>query len=418
MPEIVKEITCKAPINIAVIKYWGKRDEELVLATNASLSVTLSTDKMYSQTTARASPSYTADQLILNGSSEGKAVSGRIQRCLRELRAKRQLLESRLPSLHHHEGNHLHSTPLSTWPLCIESINSFPTAAGLASSASGLACLVYAVAQLYHLLENEVMSLEELSAIARLGSGSACRSIFGGYVKWNVGERGDGADSIAVQVAPKNHWPEMRALILIVNAGKKDVSSTDGMQLTILTSPLFQHRLRIVPERMQQMETAIIQKDFASFAELTMRDSNQFHAVCLDTYPPITYLNDTSRAIMRLISMLNHECGMKAAYTFDAGPNAVIYLLKEHVAMVMDLLLSYFPAPNSSSSDYLDLDDFQRDHVPLNLPPFSSPPSTTTPLLSTTSILREKFPNFNTKNCEVKKIIYTSVGDGPFVVSQ
>ena len=114
---------------------------------------------------------------------------------------------------------------ISNYNLCI---------AGLASSASGLACLAYTLAHAYELLENnasEASSLEiltDLSKVARVGSGSACRSLFGGYVKWEMGMHADGEDSAAVQVAPRSHWPEMRALILVVNDATKDVSSTAG----------------------------------------------------------------------------------------------------------------------------------------------------------------------------------------------
>jgi diphosphomevalonate decarboxylase len=109
---------------------------------------------------------------------------------------------------------------LLEWKVHIESENNFPTAAGLASSASGYACLVFAFAQLYGLKK------QEISDIARLGSGSACRSIYGGFVHWQKGVNLDGRDSIAVQVAPASHWPDLHVLILVVNDGKKKVAST------------------------------------------------------------------------------------------------------------------------------------------------------------------------------------------------
>jgi diphosphomevalonate decarboxylase len=244
-------------------------------------------------------------------------------------------------------------------PLHIVSENNFPTAAGLASSAAGLAALVRAIADLYELPDSPA----DLSRIARQGSGSACRSLFGGYVAWNMGHKEDGSDSLAEQVAELSHWPEMRAAILVVSAAKKGVSSTAGMQSTVATSELFKHRAEnVVPVRMERMKTAIRQKDFSTFADLTMRDSNQFHAVCLDTSPPIFYLNDTSRGIIRLVEELNRVAGkVVAAYTFDAGPNAVIYYLKENEEYVMGLLKTCFEGVQgienvSTSNDVLGED--------------------------------------------------------------
>ena len=146
------------------------------------------------------------------------------------------------------------------------------------------------------------------------------------------------------KLRPASHWPEMRAAILVVSAAKKGVSSTSGMQSTVATSELFIRRAKeVIPDRMNRMKEAIKQKDFSTFAELTMKDSNQFHAVCLDTFPPIFYLNDISRGIIRLIEELNRIAGKPvAAYTFDAGPNAVIYYLEENKKWIMALLKTCF----------------------------------------------------------------------------
>ena len=276
-------------------------------------------------TTACASPSFTSTQLWLNG--EPQDVSGpRQSACFNELKRLRARLESEDPSIPKLSQYHLH----------IVSENNFPTAAGLASSAAGFAALVRAIADLYKLPQSPT----ELSRIARQGSGSACRSLVGGYVAWEMGELADGSDSLAVQVAPASHWPTMRAAILVVSAAKKGVSSTAGMQATVATSSLFPQRANtIVPQRMREMLTAIAARDFPVFATLTMRDSNSFHAVCLDTDPPIFYLNDVSRNVMRVISELNRARGeIVAAYTFDAGPNAVIYYELHNQPLVLHTL--------------------------------------------------------------------------------
>jgi len=129
--------------------------------------------------------------------------------------------------------------PLSlSYKVHIASVNNFPTAAGLASSAAGYACLAYALARVYGVES-------DLSEVARRGSGSACRSLYGGFVEWQMGERADGKDSIARQVAPESHWPELRVLILVVSAEKKLMGSTAGMQSSVETSSLLRVRLAV-----------------------------------------------------------------------------------------------------------------------------------------------------------------------------
>ncbi|PMD27218.1 Diphosphomevalonate decarboxylase [Hyaloscypha hepaticicola] len=321
----VYQASTTAPVNIAVVKYWGKRDPKLNLPTNSSVSVTLSQADLRTHTTAACSSSFTEDTLLLNSSPQD--VSGaRTQACFRELRSLRAALESADPSL----------PKLSPLPLRIVSENNFPTAAGLASSAAGFAALVRAIANLYELPSSPT----DLSRIARQGSGSACRSLFGGYVAWQMGSKADGSDSVAVEVAPASHWPTMRALILVVSAEKKGVSSTSGMQITVGTSELFQRRAEVVvPKHMELMTKAIQEKDFETFGKVTMMESNSFHATCLDTFPPIFYLNDVSRAAIRVVEDINRKAGkIVAAYTFDAGPNAVIYFEEQNLALVAGLL--------------------------------------------------------------------------------
>ncbi|ATY66308.1 diphosphomevalonate decarboxylase [Cordyceps militaris] len=311
-----------APVNIAVVKYWGKRDAKLNLPTNSSISVTLSQADLRTLTTASCATAFAEDSLTLNG--ELSDISGaRTQACFRELRARRAALEASNAAL----------PKLSTMALKIVSENNFPTAAGLASSAAGFAALVQAIANLYELPDSPA----DLSLIARQGSGSACRSLFGGYVAWRMGDKADGSDSKADLVAEASHWPSMRALILVASAAKKGVSSTSGMQQTVATSGLFKERIeRIVPDNMIAMEDAIFNRNFAKFAEITMRDSNSFHACCADTFPPIFYMNDVSRAAIRAVESINAKAGKTiAAYTFDAGPNCVVYYLEEDKGAVL-----------------------------------------------------------------------------------
>lgn len=322
-------VTCTAPVNIAVIKYWGKRDEELILPINSSLSVTLHQDQLKTTTTVATSRSFQEDRIWLNGKEEDIS-HPRLQSCLREIR--------RLARKRRGDGDPSMDSVGLSHKVHICSVNNFPTAAGLASSAAGFACLVYTLAR--------VFGVEgELSGIARQGSGSACRSMYGGFVQWIMGHQDDGKDSLAQQVEPETHWPELRVLVLVVSAERKPVGSTSGMQTSVQTSCLLKHRAKsVVPGRMVEMIEAVHRKDFTAFAELTMKDSNQFHATCLDTYPPIFYLNSVSHQIINMVHRYNRHYGeTRVAYTFDAGPNAVIFTPQEHVAEFVQVVHHFFP---------------------------------------------------------------------------
>jgi len=226
----------------------------------------------------------------------------------------------------------------------VASYNTFPTAAGLASSAAGYAALVAALAQLFCAEETFP---GELSTIARQGSGSACRSMYGGFVAWRMGgDREDASDSLAEQVADEDHWPEIRALILVVSDAKKDTSSTAGMSTSVATSEFLAHRSKVVvPKRIETCEKAFLERDFESFGKITMMDSNQFHSTCLDTYPPIFYMNDVSNSVVRIVHVYNQWAGeIRAAYTFDAGPNAVLYTLEKYAVELGALMTHFYPA--------------------------------------------------------------------------
>ncbi|KAJ7594538.1 GHMP kinase [Mycena floridula] len=385
---MIHQATTSAPVNIACIKYWGKRDTKLILPTNSSLSVTLDQDHLRSTTTSRADASFEKDRLWLNGEEEEIKPGGRMATCIAEVkRLRKELVEDKDPA----------APKLSTFAVHIASFNNFPTAAGLASSASGFAALVSSLASLYTL----PCTPSELSLIARQGSGSACRSLFGGFVAWKHGVSPTGIDSLAVQVAPESHWPDIHALICVVSDLKKGTSSTSGMQRTVETSTLLQHRIKnVVPQRMNDISDAILRKDFDAFAKITMADSNQFHAVALDTEPPIFYMNDVSRAIIALIVEYNRVAvettgKVKAAYTYDAGPNAVIYTLKDNVKEIVSMIVKYFPQAESFK-DVFGL--FGGPVIPGVVAGFNENVSKPFPVDS------------------VKGLIHTRVGDGPRVL--
>lgn len=349
----VMMVTARAPVNIAIIKYWGKRNEDLVLPLNDSLSVTLSKEQMYAETTVAVSASFSRDRMWLNG-KEQDMENPRLQNCLREIRRrarKRKTYDDESKD-EHYLNFHVH--------IC--SCNNFPTAAGLASSAAGYACLVYALGKLFKVEA-------DLSEIARQGSGSACRSIYGGFVQWIKGTEDDGSDSVAKQIASNEHWPELRIFVLVVSDQKKHTSSTQGMGNSVTTSDLLKYRAaHIVPHRIKEITNAILEKNFQKFAEITMKDSNQCHAICMDTYPPLHYMNATSMAIMNLVHSYNAFYGVnKIAYTFDAGPNACLFMLERSISDVAALIKHFFPSNVDNSKFFIGLPVMPLEHLPETL---------------------------------------------------
>ncbi len=220
---------------------------------------------------------------------------------------------------------------------------------------------------------------------------------------WREGVKADGSDSLAEEVAPREHWPEMQALICVVSDAKKGTSSTSGMQATVQTSPLLQHRIKeVVPKRMTDISKAILERDFDTFAQITMADSNQFHAVCLDTSPPIFYLNDVSRGIISLVESINRASrdagqGYIAAYTFDAGPNAVIYALSRNMPRIIRYINQVFP----QEQEFKD---------PLGV--FGTESAEETAIMLTT-LDHSAFRGGEWEKGSVKSLIHTKVGDGP-----
>nr|XP_045594641.1 diphosphomevalonate decarboxylase-like [Procambarus clarkii] len=381
----MKRVTCTAPVNIAVIKYWGKRDEKLILPLNDSISFTLSQDEMCAKTSIAISPHFTEDKFWLNGKEESLE-NPRIQNCLKEIRrraSKRKL-----------EGS---TEDILNWHIHICSANNFPTAAGLASSAAGYACLVYALGQVYG-VEGD------LSSVARQGSGSACRSIYGGLVRWYKGELDDGSDSIAQPIAPKDHFPNLRVIICVVSSGRKKIGSTDGMRQTVLTSKLMQYRFtQSVVSRMESILEAIEKKNWSDFCDFTIADSNEMHAVCQDTFPPCVYMTDTSHTLASLVHQYNDvkisqgDINHKVCYTFDAGPNACLFVPGAVVDEVLALLLRAFPPCSSQKSD-----EYVKG--------LSAHPATLSKELM--SLVTDE-----TEAGKLKYLIHTKVGDGPRVIS-
>ncbi|MCX6772029.1 MAG: diphosphomevalonate decarboxylase [Candidatus Micrarchaeota archaeon] len=308
----MEKSTWLATPNIAVVKYWGKRDSALNLPYNGSVSVTMD-EAVSTRTTVEFDARLSHDLFCLNGKAARPEETVRVSRVLDAVR-KKAGIKTRAK---------------------VHSENNFPTAAGIASSASGFAALACAAADAAGMRAGSA----SLSRFARMGSGSACRSVIGGFAEWKKGVKADGSDSYAVQIAPASHWQKLRNVIAITDAGRKLIGSDLGMQMTVQGSALYKERLRKMPALIRGMKHAILACDLPSFLSLAMKESSNMHAVMLDSTPPIVYLNDISYAIMRAVHEFNAQQGKVAAgYTFDAGPNAHVYTAERHAKAIARML--------------------------------------------------------------------------------
>ena len=282
-----------APANIALCKYWGKRDAELNLPMNSSVSISLGTLGTNTQITPAAQ-----DRIVLNGAPV-PSESVFFVRLFEFLDLVRRPEETFL----------------------VETENSIPTAAGLASSASGFAAAVMALDDLY----GWQLPATHLSILARMGSGSACRSIFEGFVLWNKGEADDGMDSHAQRIPTT--WPDLRIGLLILQAEKKPVSSTDGMNRTVATSTLYRSWPIQAKENLAVMMAAIEDHDFNELGETAERNALAMHATMFAAKPPIIYWQpDTIQTIHRVHDLRKN--GMNLYLTMDAGPNVKLLFMK------------------------------------------------------------------------------------------
>lgn len=301
----------RAYTNIALIKYWGKKDQELILPMNNSLSLTL--DAFYTETSVRFSSEYTQDSFSLDGDIQDEKATKKISKFLDLARKK--------------AGIQLHAQ--------VQSQNFVPTAAGLASSASGLAALAGACNDALQL----GLSEKELSMLARRGSGSACRSIFGGFVEW---EKGDSDTNSFAQVVPSDDWEQDLAMIFIlINDQQKDVFSRDGMQRTVETSDFYDSWLDAVSQDIQTAKTAITNKNFLALGEVTEANGLKMHATTLAATPPFTYWSPDSLKAMNSVRRIRNE-GTPCYFTMDAGPNVKVLCQKQDVSIILEKLSDEF----------------------------------------------------------------------------
>ena len=291
--------TAIAHPNIALCKYWGKRDRALNLPAVPSLSLTLAPFS----TTTTVEWGASKDELVLNG-HPGTADESR------KVFAVLDLLDSWRPRAR------------------VVTQNDFPTAAGLASSSSGFAALVLAATG----AAGQARTLEELSVFARRGSGSAARSIFGGWAEWRAGERGDGMDSYAFEVAPPTYW-DVRMLVAIFDAGPKEVSSREGMNRTQETSPFYPAWVSSAPHDLPLAKAAIRARDIAALGVVMERSALRMHGCMMAADPPVFYWKSGSVWAQEVVRALRRK-GIPCAWTMDAGPNVKVLVEAQHAEEV------------------------------------------------------------------------------------
>ena len=303
--------TAIAHSNIALTKYWGKRDAKLMLPQNGSVSMTV--DGFHTRTTVEFSPDFEKDVFIINKEevSEGKPYDKTV-RFLDLMRERAGISEKAKVSTE----------------------NNFPTAAGLASSASGFAAIALAASKAAGL----DLDRKELSMLARRGSGSASRSVEGGFVEWQRGEKEDGSDSYAIQIAPAEHW-DFRMIAVITSTAQKKVKSTAGMAQTVETCPYYRDWLSTVQEDIDTVKQGIADKDFTRVGSTAEYNALKMHATMMTTKPPIIYWNDATMRLMHAI-MEWREAGLESYFTMDAGPQVKIMCMEKDVQAITERLKS------------------------------------------------------------------------------
>lgn len=297
--------TAQANPNIAFIKYWGNRDASLRLPVNGSISMNL--DGLFTRTTVSFQPSLGVDELIINGHEvTGKGLE-RVSAILDHVRQS--------------AGLGIKAEVVSE--------NNFPTGAGIASSAAAFAALALAAAKAAGLDWPE----SAVSRLARLGSGSASRSVPAGFVEWKMGT-GD-EDCYAVSIAPPEHWA-LADCVAIVSAGHKTTGSTEGHALAS-TSPLQAARVADAPRRLNVCRRAILERDFDALAAIIEHDSDIMHSVMMTSQPPLFYWKPATLAVMEAVREWR-TTGLPVAYTIDAGPNVHVICTQESASKVAELL--------------------------------------------------------------------------------
>lgn len=282
-------VTARAHTNIALIKYWGKKDQALMLPQNSSLSLTL--DHFYTDTQVEFQPALTADMITLDDQPVTGRGGQRIRNFLDLIRT---------------QSGRTDFAKVTSW-------NHVPTAAGLASSASGFAALAAAASRAAGMR----LDRPALSRLARRGSGSATRSIYGGFVEWQMGN--DDQSSQAVPLTETVDW-DIQMIAIVLDKKAKKISSSAGMARVVATSPYYPAWVQQTTQDLVDMKQAILSKNLELVGTIAEANAMKMHALNLSATPPFTYFEPESLIAMTMIQDLRNE-GVSCYYTMDAGPN-------------------------------------------------------------------------------------------------
>lgn len=310
--------TARAHTNIALIKYWGKRDVTLKLPYTSSISLTLG--GFFTETTVRLLPAGSQSTFLLDGTPAGTRETQRVMNYIAVLQRRHGV----------------------SGPVAISSVNHVPMAAGLASSSSAFSALAASFARAYELDVDRT----ELSRMARLGSGSASRSVFGGFVKWNRGT--DDETSVAV---PLDETPRLDLVMIAVeiDTGRKAISSSQGMQAVVETSAYYETWVRETERACSLMEAAIARQDFTAIGQLAQQNALEMHALNLTARPGFTYFAPATLTVLAAVGKLREE-GVECYSTMDAGPNVKVLAHRENVKEIEARLHALLPAATMTSS--------------------------------------------------------------------
>ncbi len=293
------KVTAKAPINIALIKYWGKQPSADIKPYNDSISLTL--DALYTITTVETHPeglfSYRLNDRLILGN---------------DLTRIWYFLQTYFPKFKANPS------------LKITAKNHVPTAAGLASSASGFAALTLALARYYKMSETP----EDLAKIAKQGSGSSARSFYGGYVSWKT-------DGTIAKIP--GDTDTLCFVIVLVDANEKYLSSREAMKRTVATAHSYHTYVKESQKKALNMEKAIADNDFSTIGRLTETHARHMHETMSSAMPPIQYLTNESRKVLDVVAKMQDQ-GIKAYATMDAGSNVKILTKTNHLDDIQTFL--------------------------------------------------------------------------------
>lgn len=299
----------RAHANIALIKYWGKEDEKLFLPMNSSLSLTL--ESFYTETEVIFDDQLNRDYFYLNEKLQSKLDTEKISKFLDLFRNQKDIKHNAL----------------------VKSINYVPTAAGLASSASGFAALAAAA----NMASGLNLNRRELSIYARQGSGSATRSIYGGFVEWQKGHSSETSYAIPID---DGKW-DIGMVVVVVSTSKKEVSSRKGMKKTIDTSPFYSPWVESSEQDLKEIKKAIKDKDFEKMGTIAERNSLKMHATMFGAKPPIIYFKPETLEVIEIVKDLRKN-GIPCYFTMDAGPNVKIICKLSQSNIIKDRLRERF----------------------------------------------------------------------------